>query len=131
MKLTERFKTKKNPSAVFRQQLGKQKNQRFAASNYSNISSYKQSKHKRILPTPEAFYSSVVEGFMERDDNWAWGCCPFHADNNPSFCMNLVSGFYKCMSSNCGETGTNIVSFVGALHALSRKDAISYLENSI
>lgn len=128
MKKTEYLK---NPSAVARQQLVKQKYNAFATSNFNNHSGLKQSKRKYVLPTPAAFYNDAIEAISQRDSDWAWGRCPFHADSNPSFCMNLESGFYKCMSSNCGETGGNIVSFVSALHGLTRKEAVRYLEGCV
>ncbi len=121
----------KKPGAVARRHPGQQRYAPSAARNYSSPSSRKQSRRKPDLPSPAAFYSAVIEAFTERDNNWAWGSCPFHADTNPSFCMSLQSGYYRCMSSNCEVSGNNIVSFVGALHGLSRYEAIRYLEGCV
>jgi hypothetical protein len=82
---------------------------------------------RKPLPSPADFYASEISGYVERDNDWAWGCCPFHDDHNPSFCMNLRTGWYECKSSNCGKTGNSIVGFVSALHGLSRAEAIHFL----
>ena len=72
MKKTEYMK---NPSAVARQQLVKQKYNAFATSNFNNHSGLKQSKRKYVLPTPAAFYNDAIEAFSQRDSDWAWGRC--------------------------------------------------------
>lgn len=121
----------KRPSVSGRRQLGRQTNgHSFASANYTDAYRPKQhraSMHRKALPSPADFYANEIARFTERGDDWAWGCCPFHDDHNPSFCMNLRTGWYQCKSSSCGETGNSIVGFVSALRGLSRADAIRYL----
>jgi hypothetical protein len=108
------------------------KSKRFSPSGYMYQPSILQRRAvKPALPSPTNFYATEIAEFKERGDGWAWGCCPFHADRNPSFCMNLRTGWYECKSSNCGETGNSIVSFVSALHGLSTTDSIRYLEGLV
>jgi len=83
------------------------------------------------MPSPGAFYASVIENYRVGRDDWAWGCCPFHADSNPSFSMNLRTGSYKCMSSGCGAAGGNIVGFVSAKYGFSRDEALRFLEQMV
>lgn len=77
---------------------------------------------------PERFYSTEIEKFERGHGGWAIGCCPFHGDNTPSFAMHMHSGGYVCHATSCGERGGDIVSFVGALHGLSRTGAAHWLE---
>lgn len=74
-------------------------------------------------------FADNVAQFKESGDDWAWGCCPFHSDRNPSFCMNLATGSYRCLSGHCGTHGPNIVSFVCALFEFEKREALEYLEN--
>lgn len=85
-------------------------------------------RRKAVLPAPADFYAREIEGFCEGGNGWAHGCCPFHDDHNPSFAMNLETGGYKCLSSHCGVSGASIVSFVCALHGISRSAAYRMLE---
>lgn len=81
------------------------------------------------LPCVQDFYSAEIDALVEYANGWAWGSCPFHPDSNPSFTVNLVSGAFRCMSSNCGVKGNNIVSFVSQLHQLNYTDSRKFLEN--
>jgi hypothetical protein len=120
----------KKPSGVGKRHLGQQHNfARHAA--YSNYNKPQFKKSTIQLPSPADFYASQIENFNESDDDWAWGCCPFHDDHNPSFCMNLRTGWYACKSSNCGATGKSIVSFVSARDGFSVPEAIRFLEGWI
>ena len=120
----------KKPSILGKGYLGQQTlGQRFATNQYNKFTLVKQKKPKAILPLSIDFYNVEIEGFREYNNNWAWGCCPFHPDSNPSFTMNLESGAFRCMSSSCGIAGSNIVSFVSQLHGLDMHNSLRYLEN--
>lgn len=121
---------KTKPSVSGRRQLGLQHNFRGHAA-YGNYTKSSVKKSRPQLPTPAEFYASQISEFVERDNDWAWGCCPFHGDRNPSFCMNLRTGWYECKSSNCGITGKSIVGFVRARDGLSVPEAIRFLEGWI
>jgi DNA primase len=83
--------------------------------------------YKRYEPGP--VFADHVEQFKENPDTWAWGRCPFHLDSNPSFSMNVQTGWYRCASTSCGTTGGNIVSFVCAIYELETRQALQYLED--
>lgn len=78
----------------------------------------------------EHIYEDLLPDLRHYSNGFAWACCPFHDDHNPSFCVNLETGGYKCMSSNCGTAGSNIVGFVGTLLALEYREARAYLEQT-
>lgn len=85
--------------------------------------------HRSSRPIdPARVYRDFLPDLVERNKGFAWARCPFHDDHNPSFCINLNTGWYRCFSSCCGATGSNIAGFAGALLGLSYKDARSYLE---
>lgn len=73
-------------------------------------------------------YANLLPDLRQTHDVWAWACCPFHDDNNPSFSVNTRSGAYRCMSSNCGARGGSLVGFVSALHGCDIREAIKFLE---
>ena len=79
---------------------------------------------------PEVVFNDLLPDLIESSDGFAWACCPFHDDRNPSFSVNVRTGWYRCFSSACGEAGVNIVSFVGALLGLSPADARQHLERN-
>lgn len=82
----------------------------------------------QITIDPEVVYQDLLPDLSYGNNGFAWACCPFHDDNNPSFCVNVESGWYKCMSSNCGATGSNMVGFVSQLFGYEYAEARSYLE---
>lgn len=86
-------------------------------------------KIRRDIPSPGDFYASEIDGLQEYRNGWAWGHCPFHADSNPSFTVNLDTGAFRCMSSSCGVSGSNIVSFVSQRDGLSYREARRFLED--
>jgi hypothetical protein len=118
----------KQPSVLGKGPLGQQTlGQRFAKTHYTNKTAVTHRPRKVALPSPDEFYTAEIEGLKEYSDGWAWGCCPFHADSNPSFTVNMESGAYRCMSSNCGAHGGSIVSFVSELHGLDWREALDFL----
>lgn len=76
----------------------------------------------------EVVYEDLLPDLAHGGNGFAWACCPFHDDHHPSFCVNVESGWYRCMSSSCGATGSNIVGFVGALLGYEYSEARDYLE---
>ena len=83
---------------------------------------------ERVELDPEVIYEDLLADLKHGNEGFAWACCPFHDDNNPSFCVNVESGWYKCHSSSCGATGSNIVGFAGALLGYEYHEARTYLE---
>ena len=117
---------KKKPSTPGMGYLGRQTlGKRIANGKYSDHKPMTQPE----LPTPEEFYTTEINGLLEYQNSWAWGCCPFHPDSNPSFTVNLETGAFRCMSSNCGVRGGNIVSFVSQLYGIGYREALNYLED--
>jgi len=84
---------------------------------------------KPLSITAREVYEDMLPDLCEGRNSFAWARCPFHNDNNPSFCVNLDSGYYRCHSSHCGVTGSNIVGFVGNLHGSSYTEARKDLES--
>ena len=82
----------------------------------------------RVHIEPQLVFEDMLHDLREGSNSFAWACCPFHDDHNPSFCVNLHTGWYKCHASHCGATGTNIVGFVGALQGIDYRAARTYLE---
>lgn len=61
---------------------------------------------------------------LEKKGKNFWGCCPFHHEKTPSFCINEYEGFYHCFG--CGESG-DVISFVRKYEDLSYFEAIKIL----
>ncbi len=57
-----------------------------------------------------------------------FGCCPFHNEKTPSFCVNQSSGFYHCFG--CGASG-DVVKFIMEIESLSFVDAVKYLADKV
>ncbi len=53
-----------------------------------------------------------------------WGCCPFHNEKTPSFCVNPQKGIFKCFG--CGEGG-DAISFLMKINNQSFPDVIKDL----
>ncbi len=53
-----------------------------------------------------------------------WGCCPFHNEKTPSFCVNPQKGIFKCFG--CGEGG-DAISFLMKINNQSFADVIKDL----
>ena len=53
-----------------------------------------------------------------------WGLCPFHADKNPSFKVDIQKQKFKCFG--CGEGG-DVIDFIQKFHRLDFKGALAYL----
>ena len=66
----------------------------------------------------EVVQSRVV--LKKRGQNY-WGCCPFHNEKTPSFCVNVQKGIFKCFG--CGEGG-NAISFLMKINNQSFSEVI-------
>lgn len=61
---------------------------------------------------------------LEKKGKNFWGCCPFHHEKTPSFCINEYEQFYHCFG--CGESG-DVISFLRKYENLEYIDAIKLL----
>ncbi len=57
-----------------------------------------------------------------------FGCCPFHNEKTPSFCVNQQSGFYHCFG--CGASG-DVVKFVMEMESITFFDAVKLLAEKV
>lgn len=78
---------------------------------------------------PGVVFANTVEGYRERNETWAIGCCPFHDDRHPSFSMNVETGWHRCNATHCGVSGNSVVSFVSRLHGFDTRTSLQYLED--
>ena len=61
---------------------------------------------------------------LEQRGNELWGCCPFHAEDTPSFHVRPALGVYKCFG--CGEAG-DIFSFIQKTRGVGFREALEIL----
>lgn len=59
-----------------------------------------------------------------RGPNDLWACCPFHAEDTPSFHVRPGLGLYKCFG--CGASG-DVFSFVQQLRGIGFREALQFL----
>lgn len=57
-----------------------------------------------------------------------FGCCPFHNEKTPSFCVNQQSGFYHCFG--CGASG-DVVKFIMEMESITFFDAVKLLAEKV
>lgn len=60
-------------------------------------------------------------------DDW-WGCCPFHAEQTPSFHVQPARGLWKCFG--CGQGG-DVFEFVRRLHHTDFPGALAILAEEL
>lgn len=60
----------------------------------------------------------------QRGRDW-WGCCPFHAENTPSFKVDPAKGFFHCFGC---DAGGDVIRFVMDLHHLDFPAAVELLD---
>ena len=61
---------------------------------------------------------------LEKKGKNFWGCCPFHHEKTPSFCINEYEQFYHCFG--CGESG-DVITFLRKFENMDYIDAIKLL----
>ena len=61
---------------------------------------------------------------LEKKGKNFWGCCPFHHEKTPSFCINEYEQFYHCFG--CGESG-DVISFLRKFENMEYIDVIRQL----
>lgn len=57
-----------------------------------------------------------------------FGCCPFHNEKTPSFCVNQQDGYYHCFG--CGASG-NVIKFVMEMESITFVDAVKLLAEKV
>lgn len=69
---------------------------------------------------------SVISQYirLERKGRNFWGCCPFHNEKTPSFCVNDTEQFYHCFG--CKESG-DVIRFIEKRENCDFLDAINIL----
>lgn len=65
---------------------------------------------------------------LTRKGRTYWGCCPFHHENTPSFCVYDNEGNYHCYG--CGASG-DVISFVQKLEGFDFMQAVKTLADSV
>ena len=61
---------------------------------------------------------------LEKKGKNFWGCCPFHHEKTPSFCINEFEQFYHCFG--CGESG-DVITFLRKFENLDYVEAVRLL----
>ena len=69
---------------------------------------------------------SVISQYikLERKGRNYWGCCPFHSEKTPSFCINDTEQFYHCFG--CKESG-DVIKFIEKIESCDFYDAVKVL----
>jgi DNA primase catalytic core len=76
--------------------------------------------------TPIAELARELTGceFVSRGGDDLWACCPFHAEDTPSFHVRPRLGHYKCFG--CGASG-DVFRFVQETRGVDFKEALQFL----
>ena len=61
---------------------------------------------------------------LEKKGRNYWGCCPFHHEKTPSFCINEYEQFYHCFG--CGESG-DVITFLRKYENMDYHEAVEFL----
>ena len=69
---------------------------------------------------------SIISQYIRLDKKGGkyFGCCPFHNEKTPSFCVNADQQYYHCFG--CGVSG-NVINFVMEMESLSFYEAVKFL----
>ena len=87
-----------------------------------------------MLEVEGKYYFTDVEHILDKlkveisgiSGNNIMMCCPFHKERKPSFGIHAETGKYNCFS--CNAKG-DIISFIGRILNVDRKEAIKYISN--
>ncbi len=61
---------------------------------------------------------------LEQRGQSFWGCCPFHHEKTPSFCVNGVDQFFYCFGCH---KGGDVINFVKEIESVEFSDAVRIL----
>ncbi len=69
---------------------------------------------------------SVVSAYVPLKENSGrhWGCCPFHGEKTPSFCVQPAKQMYYCFGC---KAGGGVVNFIMQIEKLSYPEAVEFL----
>ncbi len=72
----------------------------------------------------------VISRYIKLDHKGSkfWGCCPFHHEKTPSFCIDSAEGFYHCFG--CKESG-DVISFVQKMESVDFMESVQRLAQSV
>jgi len=65
---------------------------------------------------------------LQRKGGRFFGCCPFHTEKTPSFCVDQNNGFYHCFG--CGASG-DVIKFIMEQESMSFFDTVKYLAEKV
>ncbi|MDD4816085.1 MAG: DNA primase [Clostridia bacterium] len=73
---------------------------------------------------------SIISKYVRLDKKGKnfWGCCPFHHEKTPSFCINEYEQFYHCFG--CGESG-DVITFLRKYENMEYAEAIKFLAENV
>lgn len=73
---------------------------------------------------------SVVSEYIQLEQKGRnfWGCCPFHHEKTPSFCVNREDGLFHCFG--CKEGG-DVIKFVEKIESCDFIDAVKILADKV
>lgn len=70
---------------------------------------------------------SVVSEYVKLDRRGSdyWGCCPFHNEKTPSFCVSPDKHMYYCFG--CHEGGSSSIKFIQDIESMTFPEAVEFL----
>ncbi len=63
---------------------------------------------------------------LKKNGTRYWGCCPFHHEKTPSFCVTPGLNLYYCFGC---KAGGNVIQFIMEMERLSYQEALEYVAN--
>ena len=65
---------------------------------------------------------------LKRNGSRYWGCCPFHHEKTPSFCVSPGVNLYYCFGC---KAGGNVIQFIMEMEKLTYQEAVEYVANQL